>query len=673
MKIALPTVPVWLSAVLVIYQPIAHSVEFESENGDIAGSLDTTLSLGAMWRVQGQDLTRYNGEPEPNHDDVNTNDGNRSFEKGLVSQVYKVTSELELNYKDTYGLFIRGSAFYDSVLMAKSSHWNSANQAAINNGYSNQAGTYPFGNNWSSDVKGGQGKDLEIKDAYLFAETELGDMPVDLRFGKHVMNWGEGLFYRDGINTSNAMDLANFVLPGAEVKDLLIPENAFSLNLGISDNLSMSAYYQFGWQSSELPGRGTYFSNNDIFADGSTAGYNQISAGLAGLAAMYSLGNGVDYYSDLGIVTDGDYLKVADTSGKVDADKNGQWGFNFKYFAEELNDTEFGFYFVNYNSHSPFIEAEVDKVGALTGAAAISAKTTEFANALTTSSSLLFNQLTASGACNDLNSCTEYLIGQSAGAYTLSNSVSAYQVFPEDIQMYGISFNTAVGEMSIGGELAFRPEMPIWIDHPNDLIDGIKDNMSGILDPATTCFTNLSQAEPNQQYCLADGAYKNYKTVQLWTGSFTFLRNFGPIFGFDGLYGIFSPGFEYVDGLDTYYNYVSTASSAYGDSFSSLYRPESDRLDSFSWGITAVLSGELNDVFWGVNLNPLIKYKQDVSGNSRLGGNYLEGRKAITLALNGIYLNQFEAGVSYTSFFGAKRTNKLHDRDNIALTAKYSF
>ena len=88
-------------------------------------------------------------------------------------------------------------------------------------------------------------------------------MPLDVRFGKQVINWGEGIFYRDGINTVNAMDGASFALPGSEVKDLLIPQHALSFRLGITDNLSMAAYYQFEWENSVTPGRGTFFSTNE--------------------------------------------------------------------------------------------------------------------------------------------------------------------------------------------------------------------------------------------------------------------------------------------------------------------------------------------------------------------------------------------------------------------------
>ena len=165
-----------------------------------------------------------------------------------------------------------------------------------------------------------------------------------------------------------------------------------------------------------------------------------------------------------------------------------------------------------------------------------------------------------------------------------------------------------------------------------------------------------------KQYCLNSDPYKNYEEVKLWTGSLVFIRNFGPLVGLDGLYGILEPAFELIQGLDDYDNYVSTASGPWGEGFEEDYHPASDRLDKFSWGYTAVLSGELNDVMAGINLNPVITFRHDVHGNSRLTGNFLEGRKAVTMALNGLYMNTVEAGLAYTTFFGSERTNSLHDR-----------
>ena len=58
--------------------------EFSVLDNQVTGSFDSTLSYGRLWRVQGRDK---------NNDDINTNDGNRNFDTGLVSEVYKITSE----------------------------------------------------------------------------------------------------------------------------------------------------------------------------------------------------------------------------------------------------------------------------------------------------------------------------------------------------------------------------------------------------------------------------------------------------------------------------------------------------------------------------------------------------------------------------------------------------
>ena len=202
----------------------------------------------------------------------------------------------------------------------------------------------------------------------------------------------------------------------------------------------------------------------NLFTEGGTKGYNELPEAIKPAVSAYG--------EAIGINTHGDYLVVADTSASKDADDDGQWGLNFKYFAEEMNDTEFGFYFVKYNSHNPFIEAELSENAGL--------------KALTAVQRAGLDPTSALG-------------GQLAGLHVLSNSVIATRVYPEDIHMYGISFNTAVGGTSISGELAYRPDTPMWIDHPNDLIDGIKGNLRGILDsvqnPAQGCFDHISETD----------------------------------------------------------------------------------------------------------------------------------------------------------------------------------
>ena len=94
-----------------------QAVEFSFADDEIAGSIDTTVSYGQLWRVQGQDKS---------NDDINANDGNRNFDTGLVSEVFKVTTDLEATYQN-YGAFVRGTAFYDTQIMDKRNDYYDAN------------------------------------------------------------------------------------------------------------------------------------------------------------------------------------------------------------------------------------------------------------------------------------------------------------------------------------------------------------------------------------------------------------------------------------------------------------------------------------------------------------------------------------------------------------------
>ncbi|RDH44855.1 DUF1302 domain-containing protein [Zooshikella ganghwensis] len=631
----------------------AQAFEFELMEGEVTGSLDTTLSYGAMWRVEGRDTHRYGNDTGPTHDDVNTNDGNRNFDTGMVSSVYKINSELKLNYKN-YGAFVRGRAFYDTEIMDKDTDWSDTNDRFNRRfpDYFDQAGTNRAADAFDSDVEDLIGKDASIMDAFVFGNFYIGDMPLDVRFGKQVLNWGEGIFYRDSINTINPIDAAQFALPGSELKDVLIPQMALSFNLGITENLSMETYYMMEWDESIVPPVGSYFSNNDIFADGATFGYNKLTNPVTGAKYLEAQ---KQIYKDNGVNIEGDYLVVADLRGKKNARDSGQWGVNFKFFAEELNETEFGFYFVNYHSQVPFAEAGI-RTGSVLDAVGI------------------------------------FPMNPLATLHVMSNGVYANRVYPEDIRMFGLSFNTTVGNTSIAGELTYRPNMPMWIDHPDDLVSGISSNLvtdkldasspgivrdvrnSGSEAGICTSFTNLSQARPNNIGCVGDD-YKNFERVELYTGSLVFIHNFGPRFGFDNFIAVLEPSFELVSGIGGNYDAFAAKGSSPYDSrnFSEDYTPSHERLDRFSWGYTTVFSGQWNDVFAGVNLNPILRFKQDVQGNSRVTGNFMEDRKAVTLALNATYMNSLEAGISYTNFFGAERRNKLNDRDNIAFTVKYSF
>ena len=61
------------------------------------------------------------------------------------------------------------------------------------------------------------------------------------------------------------------------------------------------------------------------------------------------------------------------------------------------------------------------------------------------------------------------------------------------------------------------------------------------------------------------------------------------------------------------------------------------------------------------------------TGSPGPGGNFLEGRQALTVGLGFNYQINWEWDLSYTSFFGADRYNLINDRDFLAANLKYSF
>ncbi|MBN7823272.1 DUF1302 family protein, partial [Bowmanella yangjiangensis] len=138
-----------------------------------------------------------------------------------------------------------------------------------------------------------------------------------------------------------------------------------------------------------------------------------------------------------------DAFKVARIGSDLNAKNDGQFGVAFRYIAEELNSTEFGFYFINYHSKEPYIYADInDDYAGLTAA--------QFA-AL---AGAVGSPTTAGGLVT----------------VDLANQINASREYVEDIRMYGMSFNTTIVETSVFGELAYRPNMPIGIATTNDLL-----------------------------------------------------------------------------------------------------------------------------------------------------------------------------------------------------------
>ena len=635
----------------------AQAVEFSFADNEISGSIDTTVSYGQLWRVQGQDKT---------NNDINANDGDRNFDTGLASEVFKITSDLEVTYQN-YGAFVRGTAFYDTQIMDKRNDYYDANNP------NQPSQSYPKDDSFTYETRHKAGRNAEILDAYVYGNWDVADMPVTARVGRQVFNWGEGLFYRGGVNTTNPIDAAKFRLPGSEVKEVLVPVEALSFNIGLTDNLSMEAFYQWNWKESAIDPVGTYFSETDLFAAGGSQAYTELEGsqldapvgalGGASVLQFYQAGAGGRCAGGVGGLCSGGQnftfpgsstVHVADIKSDINAKNDGQFGVSFKYIVEELNSTEFGAYFINYHSKEPTIYAD------LNGYAGV-------------------DLATLAGSFGAVNATTLGLAGGLATFDTLAN-LDGRREYAEDIRMYGLSFNTTVNETSVFGELAYRPNLPIGIAPTNDLLGDLIKQAARLVNnnPALAGgpFNLDGTAQVAGQTLTRDGALHNYKRVEAFNTSLGAIHNFGPTLSFDSLFAVAELASEHVRGDSLQYTGFDGSNRYFAGRPNGSYVSGYDRDDQINknaYGYTLAVNGTWNDVYAGVNLSPFAVYKHDFEGNSHQTGNFIEGRQAYTLGLRASYLNSLEAELQYTEFYGAGQNNATRDRDNIGLNVKYSF
>ncbi len=619
-----------LSTTLII--PSAGAVEFSFLDHELKGTLDTTVSYGTSWRVQSRDKQ---------NDEFNGNDGNRNFDTGLVSEVYKLTSEMGATYQN-YGVFIRGTAFYDSQIMDKRTDYYN-NSAVVE-----PSQNYPKDDSFTDEARRDAGRGAQILDAYVYGKWDLMDHPLSVRMGKQVFNWGESMFYRGGVNTTNPLDVTKFRLPGSQLKEVLVPVGALSFNLGLTDNLSMEAFYQVDWKESSLDPVGTYYSTTDLFGKGGKQAYvnvpelspafiayQNIAAAVPG--ARLGVGPyGPNSFMDPSTGT----FKVANIGKDEKARDSGQFGINLHYIAPDLNYTDFGLYFINYHTKEP-----LESVG--------------FGN--------------YQGV--DLSTLSA-LVGGGAGAVATMDLVGnavVRRAYVEDVRMYGFSFNTTLGSASVFGELAYRPNLPISISATNDLLgDILGQGVSGstnIYDASIAGAQACAQVA-GKELCRS-GTLKNFERVESFNASLGTIYNFGPALGFDSLVGIAELAAESLHGSSlTYTAFTPTSEKR---KFAGSPDLPNDPISRDSYGYTLVATGTWNDVYAGVNLSPYIVYSNDFKGNSDLTGNFMEGREAYTLGVKADYRGSLEAELLYTAFYGAGQSNTLRDRDNVSFNVKYSF
>ncbi len=646
-----PALAFALGALLLI--PPAHAFPFT--DGDLTGSFDSTFSFGGLYRL-GAPSPQFYGTTNSyqsiagQQNSVNSDDGNLNYGKGWVSELFKGTHELELNYHD-FGLFARGYYFKD--LLTDSTLRTSLTGEAK-----------------AKVTDGGEWLDLYVK-----AKFKIGqDMPVELRFGRQVLSLGESTFLPNGINVVNPVDLSKLRGPGNELKEAFLPVTMLTASIGLTKNLTFEPFWLLEYRSNRLEPAGTYFSTNDFASPGG-------SNVFLGFGTLPDTGT-------LGAIPRGDTR-----SGKGSS----QYGAALRLLTPALNDTEFGLYFANYHSRSPLISAftptrPIDT--AFVQSYAVSLATTNLVPAM------IANGYPPAGIPAALNTLlgaafTNVPIGALPGSlqpfYPAAQSIAAgagkvgllqaaatgryFTEYPEDIRVVGVSFNTSLGNSGISwqGEASLKNNVPLQIDDV-ELLFATLSSLNPVFGANNQVGNYLGQLNTE---------ISGYRRHRVWTAQSTLTKVFGPMLGAQQFTLLGEAGGVWVNlpskdvlrydapGTFTSGNAAAMVNTGFGTIPPT---PASAFADSFSWGYQVLAKLDYNSLFSGVNVSPSVAFSHDVTGNTPLPlGNYVAGRKSLNFSAEFTFQNAWAVELRYVNFFGASRYNLLGDRDYVSTTLKYSF
>jgi len=247
--------------------------------------------------------------------------------------------------------------------------------------------------------------------------------------------------------------------------------------------------------------------------------------------------------------------------------------------------------------------------------------------------------------------------------------------YPDGIDMFGASFNTTIGSSGISwqGDLSYKKDVPLQVDDV-ELLYAALSTLAPQFGAANQIGNYLGQYNK---------VLPGYRRHDVWTAQSTLTKVFGPTLGSDQLVLVGEAGGVWAnlppkstlryDGSGTFTggDAANMTTAGFGTTPAT---PESAFADDFSWGYQVLAKLDYNNAFAGVNFSPSIAFTHDASGNTPLPvGNFIEGRKSVTVAAEFLYQYSWSLELRYVNYFGAKNYNLLNDRDYVAATVKYSF
>jgi hypothetical protein len=465
----------------------------------------------------------------PGQASMNFDNGNLNYDKGdIVQAPFVLNTDVKFRFADME-LFVRGRGVYDPVNYDFTETY--PNKVTPENYAQVATRGDPYGNRYFDDVLSRgtlvrEKRPDEIADDFLFYDLldlhltvpfTLLDRDVTVRVGKQVVNWGEStaavinsLSQANPVNANNIYRLGNALL-----EDLFIPVNMANVFVNLTDSLSLQAHYAFEWRPVEIPGPGTFYSFLD--AGTNNQGPDRLNA---------SFGQATDDLDQLGTRISNPFGLVSKTTLSVGRERDdeardgGEYGFSLKYYAEWLNDgTELGLYFMNYHSKLPYVDAYASNASCMRAAGnpqgrnatntleiltlcpnlnlvtnnypgSVLQAVTDLAGLLTARPEVLATLGIDETPLDAVTGVLNLLVpqpGRPESEVIPLDTANVQLTYPEDLKMFGLSFNTTYGDYSFQGELAYRPDLPLQVALVDVLFAALQPTLSHCNGPEDGC------------------------------------------------------------------------------------------------------------------------------------------------------------------------------------------
>lgn len=714
--------------------PGAWALEFEFGPG-MSLDLKNRFTLGAAWRTQdrnqaligkinlnprlcdGDDCRDFGGDTAPNQRLVdapgglaahNQDNGNLNYDQGdMVFATAKLASELTFKWGE-FTAFIKGEGIYDEV----------------NTGFTDKhpdTRFQPARTPRKQAIEDQVGQRVDILDAFVSYPLEIAGRKVHFTLGEQRIRWGEAnTIQLNSIGEINPPDQNLLYFPGVELADIFRPVGLFTIATDLTETLALEMIYQYRWEPIRPAAAGSFLSISDIAGGGDYAVISEgqfsedpefIGTPQGTVSLISSSGSSVGFLPD-NRPSDG-----------------GQYGISLRGFLPEFNNgTEWGIYYLKYHSRLPYgsvvstdascwrdstnvAEALVDCRGfnGSGGTYQLPVTNTPFTppplDLVPLPNEAIDPVVDSTGVdCHRprRRNTTINPTGQGCDPVTL-DTLGVFLDYPENIHLYGLSFNTTIGLWSLAGEYSYRPNLPAQVQLQDVVFAGVNPVFprQEIFIPGVATIPTASTTAPNYLETRYRGnpeiqpntVIRGYERLKVGQLSLTGIRIFpsSNLFAADQILMLVEAGFTQVynlpeldqlqfDGGSANATHFSPGADGSGGGEQDSRRivptmQTDDFADDFAWGYRVLVRAEYNAVFeWAPVIRPLLAVFHDVRGVSISPmQNFIEGRRQFVAGLQFEFTQDFSAQALYQWFTGGGALNKLSDRDYAGFNIAYSF